>query len=86
MATQSAMCARVDDTFGPHARTCRDGFDFTLLFEDTILSLLPLGLLVLVAPFRILYTFKKGRKVVSSPLLLLKVVGAINSQFPTIAL
>lgn len=71
------MCARLDDTFGPHATDCRGDFDFTLLFEESILCLLPLTLLLIVAPFRILYLFKKDRKVVPSPLLSLKLVCAI---------
>ncbi|KAL1959109.1 hypothetical protein VTO42DRAFT_2896 [Malbranchea cinnamomea] len=65
-------CAHIDDTFGPWALHCRGQFDFTLLFEETILTLAPLGLLLLVAPFRIAYLFKKEKKVVDSPLLHLK--------------
>lgn len=34
-----------EDVFGPAvASTCLGGFDFTLLFEETILTILPLGL------------------------------------------
>ena len=34
-----------EDTFGPIVSTsCLDGFDFTLLFEESILTLLPLGI------------------------------------------
>lgn len=33
-----------EDTFGPIVSgSCLDGFDFTLLFEESILTLLPLG-------------------------------------------
>lgn len=74
MAMQSSQCTRLDDTFGPHAANCRGDFDFTLLFEETILSLTPLAILLIVAPLRILYLFKKDRKVVQSPLLSLKLV------------
>lgn len=74
MAAQSSVCARLDDTFGPHAANCRGDFDFTLMFEETILSLSPLAILLIVAPLRILYLFKKDRKVVQSPLLSLKLV------------
>ncbi len=74
MAGQPSMCAGVDDTFGPHAANCRGDFDFTLLFEETVLSLLPLSLLLIAAPLRIVYLFKKDWKVVQSLLLPLKLV------------
>lgn len=35
----------IEDTFGPIvARSCLGGFDFTLLFEEAILTILPLGI------------------------------------------
>lgn len=74
MATQSSVCVRLDDTLGPYARGCRGGFDFTLLFEETILSLSPLAIFLIIAPLRILFLFKKDKKVVQSPLLSLKLV------------
>ncbi|WEW56917.1 hypothetical protein PRK78_002374 [Emydomyces testavorans] len=67
-----SSCAQIDDTFGPYALHCRDGFDFTLLFEETLLTIVPLGLLLLVAPFRIFYLFKKQTKVNDGPLVHLK--------------
>lgn len=67
-------CAAVDNTFGPHAAGCRGDFDFTLLFEETILSLAPLVLLLLLAPPRIIRLFKSDKKVVRSYLLPLKLV------------
>jgi ATP-binding cassette, subfamily C (CFTR/MRP), member 1 len=74
MAMRSSECTRLDDTFGPHATNCRGGFDFTLQFEETILSLSPLAILLLIAPLRIFYLFKKEKKVDKSPLLALKLV------------
>lgn len=74
MAWKNLTCSQVDDTFGPWALHCRAGFDFTLLFEETLLTLAPLGLLLLFAPFRIAYLFKKEKKVIDSPLLHLKLV------------
>ncbi|OCL14026.1 putative multidrug resistance protein MDR [Glonium stellatum] len=71
---QSPECVRLDDTFGPHATNCRGDFDFTLLFEETILSLSPLTILLIIAPLRVLYLFKKNKKVIGSPLLSLKLV------------
>jgi hypothetical protein len=43
-----------DDTFGPIVHGCRDGFDFTLLFEDAILSLIPSILVLLASVVRVL--------------------------------
>lgn len=82
MATP-ASCKQVDDTFGPYAKSCRGGFDFTLLFEETILSILPLGLLLIVVPFRISYLFRRTIKVdpsswLASKLLLYAIFGAIQ--------
>ncbi|KAL6886032.1 P-loop containing nucleoside triphosphate hydrolase protein [Trichoderma evansii] len=43
-------CARVDeDVFGPVVHGCQDDFDFTLLFEETILFLLPALCMLLLA-------------------------------------
>jgi ATP-binding cassette subfamily C (CFTR/MRP) protein 1 len=44
-----------DDLFGPMVHGCRDGFDFTLTFEQCIFSILPAAFLLLAAPFRIHY-------------------------------
>lgn len=43
MASSSCGSA-VQDVFGPVvASTCLDGFDFTLLFEEAVLTLVPLA-------------------------------------------
>ncbi|KAJ5195611.1 uncharacterized protein N7498_009049 [Penicillium cinerascens] len=43
-------CARVDeDVFGPVVQGCLDDFDFTLLFQETILFVLPASCLLLLA-------------------------------------
>jgi hypothetical protein len=72
--TSSMLCPVIDDTFGPHAGDCRGGLDFTLLFEETILTILPLALILIVAPQRLFYLSKKQVKVDPSPLLHLKLV------------
>lgn len=74
MASHNLSCAQIDDTFGPYALYCRGYFDFTLFFEETILTVLPLGLLFLFTPFRIIYLFKRQKKVVEGPLIHLKLV------------
>ena len=70
----SMSCKQIDDTFGPYAQGCRGGFDITLLFQDSILSILPLGLLLIVIPFRISYLFRRKIKVDPSSWLALKLV------------
>ncbi|KYK57377.1 ABC transporter [Drechmeria coniospora] len=53
-----------DDSFGPWAgSTCRGGFDFTLLFEESILSILVSSLFLLVAPLSILRLVREPIKV-----------------------
>ena len=45
---------RFDDSFGPAVDgACRDGFDFTLFFEQTILSIAPSILLLFLVPPRL---------------------------------
>jgi len=44
-----------DRTFGPAVSDCRGNFDFTLKFEDIILSLLPSSVFIILALFRIWY-------------------------------
>lgn len=43
----------VEDTFGPVVKGCGSNFDFTLLFEETILCILPLCVAICLAVFRI---------------------------------
>ncbi|KAJ5279863.1 hypothetical protein N7478_005235 [Penicillium angulare] len=54
------------------AGSCRGGFDFTLLFEEAILEILPIALILIIVPFRIYQLSQKRPKVVGSWLLLLK--------------
>lgn len=50
-----------DDDFGPIVWTCRDGFDFTLLFEETILSMAPSIMVIFLTGLRITYLRKRPR-------------------------
>lgn len=52
----------------------RGGFDFTLLFEDAILSIAPIALILCIAPLRIAYLWRRNRKVSTSLLLPAKLV------------
>ncbi len=56
-------CSQIDGSFGPHAGNCRGGFDFTLLFEETILTLAPVCLVLAVIPPRIWYLLRRVKKV-----------------------
>jgi hypothetical protein len=43
-----------EDVFGPFVNaSCHNGFDFTLRFEETILTILPLSILLLSGVLRI---------------------------------
>lgn len=66
VSPSGVACAHVDDSFGPHAGSCRGGFDFTLLFEETILTILPVGLLVLALPFRGRFLVRKAKKILTT--------------------
>jgi len=44
-----ADCTSIDNVVQLHAGQCRGGFDFTLLFEESILILLPISLAILIA-------------------------------------
>ncbi|KAF6834099.1 ABC multidrug transporter [Colletotrichum musicola] len=66
-APRPACPAGVDDSFGPWAGTlCRGGFDFTLLFEESILAVPLHCLLLLALPVRALHLAKSEVKVVAS--------------------
>lgn len=77
MATFSSSgpsCRDLDNTMRVDAGSCRGGFDFTLLFEETILTLLPIALISIVVPFRMWQLSQERRKVSESWLLPLKLV------------
>ncbi|KAM0261709.1 hypothetical protein ACHAQJ_002161 [Trichoderma viride] len=65
MNISTPLCApTADAAFGPVVdAACRDGFDFTLVFEQSIFVLLPASLLVLVAPLRLIQLRKSSVKV-----------------------
>ncbi|TVY47392.1 ABC transporter [Lachnellula occidentalis] len=61
---QTKMNTCLDDSFGPIvSRGCRDYFDFTLLFEQSILSIGPSILFILAAVRRTYYLWTKPRRV-----------------------
>ncbi|KAJ8216260.1 hypothetical protein LV164_001134 [Aspergillus fumigatus] len=66
-------CQQVDNTLHIPALSCRGGFDFSLLFEELILGILPLGIVLIIAPFRLYHLFWRQAKVVASWLLWAKI-------------
>jgi len=63
-----------DSRFGPAVANCLRSFDFTLLFEESILSILPSALLVLLFPIRLLYLNRRKVRVTGKALRNLKLV------------
>ncbi|KAK1465457.1 hypothetical protein CCUS01_07575 [Colletotrichum cuscutae] len=51
-STSDGCSLTADDAFGPIVQHCRDGFDFTLTFEQCLFTILPASLLLLIAPLR----------------------------------
>lgn len=55
MNSSASVCApTADAAFGPAIAGCRDDFDFTLVFEQSIFVILPASLLLVAAPVRLL--------------------------------
>ena len=63
--------------FGPGNNDCHDGFDFTLLFEETILTIGPLSLVLLALPFRLYLLSRTDPKVRLGWLHTLKLVSVV---------
>lgn len=70
-----------DDDFGPFVRGCRDDFDFTVLFEDTILSIAPSILALLFSVGRLIHLYKKPQLLLARTLQLSKLVGRTLLMF-----
>ena len=68
------FCQEVDSSLRVPASSCRGGFDFSLFFEEIILGIVPLGVVLVIVPFRLWHLFRKARKVEVSWLLWAKVV------------
>ncbi|KAL3422989.1 hypothetical protein PVAG01_04736 [Phlyctema vagabunda] len=82
----TAVCATNDDnSFGPQVEGCIRSFDFTLTFENLILSVLPSAVFILIAPVRIFTLYKRQRKVAgrrfqTSKLLTIALFGILQSS------
>ncbi|ORY71658.1 multidrug resistance-related protein [Pseudomassariella vexata] len=65
-----------DNSFGPGVKSpdCRGSFDFTILFEESIFTILPATLFILLAPFRALRLLRRRIRVKRTALYAGKVV------------
>ena len=64
-----------DGSFGPSAYDCGAArFDFTLMFEQSVLAIGPSSVLLMVVPLRLFQLLGRSRKVFPSTLALLKLV------------
>ncbi|SPO07061.1 related to ABC multidrug transporter [Cephalotrichum gorgonifer] len=68
----SVDCVAIDNTWGPWAGACRWGLDFTLLFEESVFSILPSALLLLLSPVQITWLMHKNKRVEMGTLLPVK--------------
>ncbi|CAI7603846.1 hypothetical protein PCG10_001957 [Penicillium crustosum] len=71
-------CHDLDNTLRIDAGSCRGGFDFSLLFEETILQILPILLILILIPVRLWQLSQKRNKVVPSWLVLVKLGAWFN--------
>lgn len=74
-------CHDLDNTLRIDAGSCRGGFDFSLLFEESILQILPILLMLIIAPARLWLLSYSRNKVVSSFLVLIKLVSRLPFFF-----
>lgn len=73
----SKLCSiAVENTFGPRvSRSCLKGFDFTLFFEEVILTIVPIAIVCLALPIRVWKLHRYPVRVNRSWLYLVKLVG-----------
>ncbi|KAL3427034.1 hypothetical protein PVAG01_00542 [Phlyctema vagabunda] len=70
-----AECSNsADDTFGPLVSSCRRSFDFTLLFEESFLSIVPSTFFILLAVLRLRSLYGKRKRVEAKPQLTIKLI------------
>ena len=65
-----------DDVFGPGAGGCRGGFDFTLLFEQSILSIAPSVIFLTFIPVTIIRLIRTNVKTLPNRIIALKSVSS----------
>ena len=62
-----------DDSFGPTVHNCRGDFDFTLLFEQSFLSITPSSLLIILSICRICFLRSRSKQVAGTILWICKI-------------
>ncbi|WYZ37828.1 hypothetical protein EsH8_II_001334 [Colletotrichum jinshuiense] len=84
---QPACPSGLDNSFGPWAgKLCRGGFDFTLLFEESILTIPLQCIFLLVLPICVLRLARSDVKVVTSALRPLKACASVSLVALNVAL
>ncbi|KAK2770130.1 ABC multidrug transporter [Colletotrichum kahawae] len=78
--------ADCEGSFGPAASACSDRFDFTLLFEQSLLNIGPSAALLLALPLRLQQLLRQRRKVLQHPLNAAKIVTCVTFGVIQIAL
>lgn len=74
----SVCTPAADADFGPIvSQHCRGGFDFTLVFEQSIFVLVPGCIMILVAPFRLAVLLKRPHQVQPGKLRVAKLVSPL---------
>jgi hypothetical protein len=74
----AATCLEADSSFGPSVPPgCRSGFDFTLYFEQAILSIVPAVLFLLITAVRLVQLFRANIVTVPSSIHEVKLVSHI---------
>lgn len=73
-STYAQLQASSDDSFGPQVTVLVRDFDFTLLFEQSILTVGPVALSLLIFPIRLRQLYNASVKGRRGRLLLLKLV------------
>lgn len=76
--SSAPICVLSDDAaFGPIVNDrCRDGFDFTIVFEQSVFVILPAALLLLVGPIRLRQLYRARVRVSSSSRRVAKLVSS----------
>jgi len=83
MATNASAPACLNDaSLGPAVVGCRDDFDFTVVFEQSILSILPSALFEVLALARIWQLHRKPAVVSGRKLQFLKSVSILPAKSP----
>jgi ATP-binding cassette subfamily C (CFTR/MRP) protein 1 len=67
-----------DNTLGPIIRDCHHSFDFTLVFEQSFLSIGPSALILLFIPLRTWWIWKSENKARHGVASVVKQVGTAN--------